>query len=354
MSTSITEQRIRSIDLTRGLAVLFMIAVHTLEVFGGMSLRTSPTGQVIEFLGGPAAAPVFMTLMGLSLAISGKNNARAQIRRGFLILLSGYLLNFIRGVLPLQLAAIAGTSHSGSLPLDWVGLLTVVDILQFAGLALIITALTQHLKTSKFLDLTLAVIVIAVSPYLWGIQTETPLLNHLYDLLWGDQPFRHPFLTNRIAFPAFPWLAFPYLGLFLGKLLTEAPNRKNTFRKIGWGGAIAIITGLAISWNNMDYHFNDYYHSRQGAMIFMSGFVALWIALFQWIEERVSWNPFFDLLSSWSRSVTSIYAIQWVLILWAYAFLGLETESLPLLFALIILFTGLSHLFSKTIQRMKT
>jgi uncharacterized membrane protein len=329
-----------------------MIAVHTLEVFGGSSLRAGPTGQVIEFLGGPPAAPVFMTLMGLSLAISGKNNPGVQIRRGLIVLLSGYLLNFIRGVIPLQLTALAGISQSRGLPLDWLGVLTVVDILQFAGLALIITALTQNLKMSKYLDLTIAIIVIAVSPSLWGMKTEVPLLNHLYDLLWGDQPIDHPFLTNRIAFPVFPWLAFPYLGLFLGKLLIEASNRKNAFRKIGWGGAIAIITGLAISWNDKDHHFNDYYHSRQGAMIFMSGFVALWIALFQWIEERVSWNAFFNLLSTWSKSVTSIYFIQWVLILWAYTFLGSETNSLPVMFALIILFTALSHLFSRAVSRI--
>jgi uncharacterized membrane protein len=45
--------RILSIDLARGLAVLFMIAVHTLLVFANQEVRDSVFGQIIEFLGGP-------------------------------------------------------------------------------------------------------------------------------------------------------------------------------------------------------------------------------------------------------------------------------------------------------------
>ena len=69
-------KRIQSIDVVRGLAVFFMIAVHTLEVFGTTELRQSITGELIEFLGGPPAAPVFMTLMGLSMVLAGKNDPK--------------------------------------------------------------------------------------------------------------------------------------------------------------------------------------------------------------------------------------------------------------------------------------
>ena len=60
-------ERVRGFDLARGLAVLFMILVHVLWHWGAPDTWTSPIGQVISFLGGPTAAPVFMFLMGASL-----------------------------------------------------------------------------------------------------------------------------------------------------------------------------------------------------------------------------------------------------------------------------------------------
>lgn len=60
-----TKQRLDAVDLARGLAVLFMILVHTLEVYAHPAVANSPFGETIKFFGGPPAAPVFMMLMGL-------------------------------------------------------------------------------------------------------------------------------------------------------------------------------------------------------------------------------------------------------------------------------------------------
>ena len=59
MNVSTQNNRLMAIDLARGLAVFFMIAVHTLEVFASQEVKNSVFGQIIEFLGGPPAAPVF-------------------------------------------------------------------------------------------------------------------------------------------------------------------------------------------------------------------------------------------------------------------------------------------------------
>jgi uncharacterized membrane protein len=103
MNLTTQNNRLLSIDLARGLAVFFMIAVHTLEVFANQDVKNSIFGQIIEFFGGPPAAPVFMTLMGFSFIYSRKSELKPKLLRGFKIFLSGYILNIIRGILPFPL-----------------------------------------------------------------------------------------------------------------------------------------------------------------------------------------------------------------------------------------------------------
>lgn len=353
MDTGKAHKRIQSLDVARGLAVFFMIAVHTLEVFGSKELKQSATGGLIEFLGGPPAAPVFMTLMGLSMVLAGKNDPKRQLKRGLIFFLSGYALNLIRAVLPLQLMLYFNGEYAQTFPLDAIGVLTIVDILQFAGLAMMITAVNMPLKLPAYMDLLFALLIIIVSPFLWGMSTETPVVKYVFELLWGDIPFVHPFITNKIAFPLFPWLAFPYLGLYLGKIVHAAQDQDKVFRNIGWGGLIAACIGIGISATDFDYHFNDYYHSRQGAMIFMCGFVAAWVSLIHWITNRIPWNGFFQLLTVWSKGVTNIYFLQWVMILWTFFIWRKELDNVPALLLLIALFTGLAHFINQSLQQKK-
>ena len=86
-----TRERVRAFDLARGLAIVFMIGVHVLWHWGAPDTWTSPIGQVISFLGGPTAAPVFMFLMGASLAFSSRTSFSSLAVRGLWLLWLGYL-----------------------------------------------------------------------------------------------------------------------------------------------------------------------------------------------------------------------------------------------------------------------
>lgn len=100
MNVTTQNNRLLSIDLARGLAVFFMIAVHTLEVFGNSEVKNSIFGQIVQFLGSTPAAPVFLTLVGFSFIYSKKSGLKPKLWRGFKIFLSGYVLNIMRGVIP--------------------------------------------------------------------------------------------------------------------------------------------------------------------------------------------------------------------------------------------------------------
>lgn len=323
-------QRLNSVDLARGFAVFFMICVHVLHVYSNPATQASVFGQVVEFLGGPPAAPVFMMLMGLSFAYSNKNDLRAGILRGLTVFASGYLLNLLRGFIPIIIAQyIDPTALNGMTPeqSDPLNELLIADILQFAGIALIIMAVLKKLNVSRIVLIGLAFILSMVSPFLWGSYTDIPVLSQLLDLFAGDKPLGG-FAENMISFPVFPWLAFPLIGMAVGKTFTKASDLGKSHRQIGIMGTIIMIIGLAVVFTNPEYHFNDYYHSRQGFMIFMIGFVLLWLYICHLLASIRGARKIFGLLYNWSKNVTSIYFIQWILIAWCIAIFDMNSSSL--------------------------
>ena len=186
----IKRERLEFVDLARGIAVIFMIAVHVLMVYANNTVKESPFGVIVEFLGGPPAAPVFMFLMGLSFIYASKKDLKASIFRGLKMILAGYILNFFR-VLPIYALnefAPEFLIGSGIENISYVTLITIVDILQLAGLSIIILALIREFKLNKYIVLSTAIVISLISPMLWGINTNNPLINFVFDLFWGDNP----------------------------------------------------------------------------------------------------------------------------------------------------------------------
>jgi uncharacterized membrane protein len=357
MTATKQNNRLLSIDLARGLAVFFMIAVHTLEVFANQEVKNSVFGQIISFLGGPPAAPVFMTLMGFSFIYSSKSELKPKLLRGFKIFLSGYVLNIFRGVIPFILATYLKLDVIKIFPLEKINaytILTTVDILQFAGIALMIMSIIQALQINKYLILLAAFLISMISPLLWGIQLDIPIVDQILELFWGDLPIEFSFIANKIAFPVFPWLTFPLLGMFLGETVKNSTDMNRIFNYFGLFGIFLIGIGVAISFSNYQYHFNDYYHSRQGAMLLMCGFVMVWLYLTKLVIDNIPTNSLFDLLFHWSKGVTNIYFIQWIIIIWSIALFGINSSSFITTILLILTFTGISHFINEfIIQRQK-
>jgi hypothetical protein len=142
--------------------------------------------------------------------------------------------------------------------------------------------------------------------------------------------------------------------MFLGETVKNSTDMNKIFNYFGLFGIFLIGIGAAISFSNYQYHFNDYYHSRQGAMFFMCGFVMVWLYLTKLVIDNIPTNSLFDLLFRWSKGVTNIYFIQWIIILWSIAFFGINSSSFISTILLILTFTGISHFTNEfIIQRQK-
>lgn len=338
----IKRERLEFVDLARGIAVIFMIAVHVLMVYANNTVKESPFGVIVEFLGGPPAAPVFMFLMGLSFIYASKKDLKASIFRGLKIFLAGYILNFFR-VLPIYALneyALEFLNGSGIENISYVTLITIVDILQLAGLSIIILALVREFKLNKYIVLSTAIVISLISPMLWGINTNNPLINFVFDLFWGDNPVSG-FIENTVAFPLFPWVAFPLLGYFFGTMITESGSKDKVLLYSLIPGGASFIVGLALLANNFDYHFNAYYHARIGSMLFMSGFIVIWLFLCNVLVRHIKSNTILNSVYYLSKSVTNIYFIQWVVIIWGVAFWGDNKGMAETVLVMIFMF-GLS------------
>lgn len=82
------------IDVAKFFAIPFMICIHFYEQFGGYGFANKIPDtlfrNVIEFIGGPLAAPVFMFSMGIGMVYTRHDSASDFIRRGGKLLLTGY------------------------------------------------------------------------------------------------------------------------------------------------------------------------------------------------------------------------------------------------------------------------
>jgi uncharacterized membrane protein len=311
-------KRVYAVDLARGLAVLFMIGVHVLDTYSSHELQHTVLGLIIAWLGGPPSAPVFMALMGVSFYYSRNTDLKFGIKRGLEIILLGYILNILRGILPIFVVSLLAPSVAESIPqavANYHDAFVELDILQFAGLSLIVMAIIRELKFNKYILLCLSVIIGFISPMLWNITPNIPVAGYFLDYLWGDKPSSMMCIGNLVSFPFFPWFTFVLIGMFLGDSLTKSTNLHETFKKAGIIGCSIMIVSLIIIVPNMSYHMHDYYHSRPGFVAFMAGFILVWIYICDVITKYIKMNGVFSIIFYWSRNVTSLYVIQWVIIM---------------------------------------
>lgn len=153
------KERLIFIDFARTLAALFMVWVHVLGLHSNHQVQTSWFGGIINFLGSPPAAPVFMLAMGTSFTISNKGAITTNLKRGFTIFAKGYYLNFLRILIPAIIIVILESIGYGTLhdtlanqidtKSSLIENLLVIDILQFAGLAYIFISLLSYFKLNK-------------------------------------------------------------------------------------------------------------------------------------------------------------------------------------------------------------
>lgn len=322
-----SRERVRGFDLARGLAVVFMIGVHVLWHWGAPDTWTSPIGQVISLLGGPTAAPVFMFLMGASLAFTSRTSFRSLAVRGLWLLWLGYLLNFLRGVIPAYLGLTTGVVTAEQIaPFTLPWLATTVDVHHMAGLSLISLAALRVAARPGWWWLVLGAGVVLAGPFLRGLEFGTPLLDGPLTPVLGGAP--------NVYYAVVPWIAYPLVGAVFGSLVARATNRTRVFR---WGAVVGValcLVGIGLFVVDPPvFDVNTYWRMPPSYFVAITGLVLVWLFACDLAARRIPANRAFDFLYGWSSRVIAIYFTHWVVVGWGAGIFGFR--SLPLAAVLI-------------------
>jgi uncharacterized membrane protein len=323
------KKKSKTFDLCRGLAVIFMIFVHVLGLYAHPKVYASSFGYLIDFLGSPPAAPVFMVIMGILFMYSSRNKSlESAIKRGLILFTLGIVLSFLRSDLLLFYWAN---------PVDY-SAFWEVDILQFAGLAYICMALIRHYFPKPLHWLYMAISIMMISPYLWGIEARHLTLDWLLHYLWGSD--------ELVYFPLFHWLYYPLMGMVIGHLI-KSIGEEEVLKVLSRLGLGLLILGSLISLTNLDFHVGDYFRGGQGSVIWISGFVLVWMRLARGVTSKFNDSITVNTICYWGRHTPKIYIFHWLLISWGTLFIKESSQGYLMTINLMVIALFLSHLFIK-------
>lgn len=273
------------IDIAKGLAVIFMILVHTQLYFSTGVARENPIGVLIDYLGGASSAVVFMFILGVGTVYTKKNNFRQFLKRGLILITMGYGLNVARVLMAPAYNEIYD-----------------VDILQFAGLATILLGAIKVLNVGNFKVALIALALAFLNLILRMLGVSDPS-----GLFYGSEWYSY--------FPFLSWIIFPLAGYIFGDLLIRCKSKTWLYLYIGipatiiWTFSCILFMGIL----KTDYGWATdaaYYHMDIKAGIIFTAFTIAWISLFAGIGPELP-KKIKAVFVRWSRNVTPIYIIQW-------------------------------------------
>ena len=320
-------------DQLKGWAVIWMILVHSVELFLDPDQRDGPIAQFALFMGGVPAAPVFMVLMGYYSLPAGSAFIKTFVRGGKL-LIWGLLLN-----VGLNLSLIIKWL-TGQAEVNIYQFLFGIDILIFAGMAVMIVSIINLLKIRWYGWFFLSMAVALISQWL---NSGPPLKDMTGAIHWSA--YISAIFVNSAPwsyFPLIPWLSYVFFGIGLFRLIALRPRILERTRYsfyLALPGIILFLLGLASGWK-ISQNLEQYYHHGLAFFIWALAFIFL---LSLTVKATYIWKN--QSLFQWIRflgvKVTSVYIIQWLIIgnlgTWLYQTLNIF-ETL-LLFSVILLST---------------
>lgn len=349
MNTTTTKKRVLAIDLARGMSVLLVIAVHTLWMYGDVYTQGETwLGTIIHFIG--KGTPMFLIAMGFSFCLSRRQDTKGIFYRALGLLGIGYGMNLFKFVIPYFLGILPKNllaAYGWTAPLEaWqlVYLVQTGDILQLAGISLMLLMAVQQLGNDKRIPLVLAIGVAFVTPFVRGFRVGISGVDYLFDLLWGAE--------WNVYFAVFPWFSFILLGMFFGAWYKEQEQEEFfIFQRMLGIGVVLLLLGGGLSYYNFEYHFNDYFHLGPGGAVYLAGFNLILFFIAYKFAEIFPQNRFFDFLCYCSQRVTTLYAFQWIIICFGMSVLGYQRQGqaaiLPLTIVIAVLTFFIQYLYDR-------
>jgi hypothetical protein len=288
-----------------------------------------------------------MLLMGVGIAYSKRTSAAFLFKRGIITLILAYVLGFFRDVFPGFISYLI----YGDLEVLKDGVLEMlgVDILQFAGLTFLFFSLVIKLRLKIWQIVSCMLAFSALGTILGEMSTGVFELDVFAGLFWGA--------WDRAWFPFFSWIFFPVSGYVFGIFLMHCKDKTKMYKRILIISALLLIPLVILSWNYKiefgafgEYYQQQYYHQDLFGNIIITIFSLFWISLLHFVVLLFK-NCSFKTLKRWSKNVTEIYAIHWIILgILCYIIIlnPLDVWIIVLMTAVILIVSDLiAHLYLK-------
>jgi len=326
MNVGLHNQRARGgrqveLDIAKGIAVLLMICVHVQEVLSHSAVQHSLFGNIVEFVTGFPAAPLFMLVMGVGTVYSRRQDAGYAIGRGASLLLMAYLLSAARGYIPWSLGIKLGLLAQDAVPYgDVVQSLLEVDILHFAGLCFILIGVLRAAKVPWGAYPVVGLMLGGLNYLVRGIGTGHAYLDSILGLFWGT--------GETSYFPFLSWVMYPMAGVAFGHILKDSCDERRLYMQSLLAGCVVLLAAMCISGFRFMYymgfpeeHAYVYYHEDLIGNAVNGSLALIWLSVLYFTSGAFPAVVRRKLLY-WSRELTPIYVIHWVLIGWLALVVG--------------------------------
>jgi hypothetical protein len=305
-------------------------------------------GRLLAFISEWHGAQIFMLLMGISFALKKDQSIESAFLKAFGLIGYAYALNILKFDLPHMFGWLP-QSFLSELQIDkgwhgYVQMFLLGDILQFAGIALMVLGIISRFRETEKIALWMSIGICFLSPLFWDATNNNAIINYTLQIIGGEPP--------RVFFPLLPWLVYPLLGLVFGRQLQRKEQwiGFDSFWIIGLGGMT--LSAVVKYWLHIS-GFSSFYRTTALDTLIHVGFVLIALSVWHWISFHVKPNYLFKIFSYASKHITQIYLIQWPLIFWLLPIVGYQRSGFAGTIFLINLTSFLTLATSLLIELVK-
>ena len=345
--------RQKEFDFAKAIAIVFMVIIHVYEEMCDIDavLCDYPHGaldNILQFISGPLAAPVFMFAMGTGMIYSKHRTPKEFAKRGLHLFITSYVLNIARSAFLMLFLDRHNTE-------EIIYEIFNIDILQFAGLAFLLVALLKKLNIPVVGMGGIAIIMQVIGNLLSAhIDVTQSNLQYFLGLF---------FYTSEVScFPLLLWFIFPVFGVIFAAYLQHVKEIEKFYQHLTFFGVAGLI-GLCFALNFYGFNLKNFYalyedmYYQQNALsfIFCLFVIATELSLFHYIKKVIHIEKLEKALLYLSKNLNTIYIIQWLIIgnistiLYAPAvdYLFDKTYSVPIGIGIFIISVLIFMLYSK-------
>ncbi|MCR5683190.1 MAG: heparan-alpha-glucosaminide N-acetyltransferase domain-containing protein [Clostridiales bacterium] len=349
----INTSRLYHLDLLKALAAASMILCHCVIMLG-----VHHNGYENDFLywfgdivlgDYIAVAHAFMFAMGVGFVFTKANAPGDYVKRGAKTFLLGYMLNFFRyGIYALIEGVISGEFEPQTLEA-----LFGPDILQFAGLAMILTGVLKRLGLNEAHIFLLSLVMSAAGSFLVLIDTGS----YVGNLLLG-----HVITTTEDTsrFALLNWYVFAASGMLFGAAVRRTENTDLFYKRLLVISGVVSAVYLALTFRFRELFLTEHRFYYAASTVEAAGLLCtdlFLLSVFHGMIRRFGVSKFRTEIEM-SRNLTAIYMIQWCVIGFTDSIFGYVLEYsfpyyviYPFGFALIIVSFDLARLWKNRKNR---